>query len=160
MREPDPSERCHPSACPSHCKHSLVLTLFSWSCGEGLGKKEQLINAPENKPRRTTSHLAPGAMETLVMSLAPLLRGVWHSAGPIPSPFQSQRVLVGRARRSLCPVGGTAQPPPPKPPQEPQARAGAVGNGVLRPSGPLQSCSCFSCSCEPGDGDGFQEQSH
>ena len=89
-------------------------------CGEGLGKKEQLINAPENKPRRTTSHLAPCAMEARVMSLAPLHWGVCYSTGPVPSPFRSpQWEPVGRAGSSLCPGGGTAWPPPPKPPQEP-----------------------------------------
>lgn len=53
----------HPSVCPSRRKLSLVLTPFPWSCGEELGKRKQLINAPENKPGKTTSHLAPGAME-------------------------------------------------------------------------------------------------
>lgn len=43
------------------------------------------------------------------MSLAPLHQGVWHSASPFPSPFQTpQQVLLGRTGCSLSPQ--VAQP--------------------------------------------------
>lgn len=101
VRERDHSKRCQLSVCPSQCEHSLVLTLFPWSCGEGLGKKKQnsklLINTPENRHRRTTPHLATGAVETQVMGLTPLHQGAWHSTCPQPFP----KPLVGAGGHTL-----------------------------------------------------------